>query len=185
MSAILENQLTPTFSPTRFTQVKRINNNNEVNSFYSDCVRRLRNAPQWNYMSLLNLAYKITAHDSMGLPVNRELEKGDYLKVIADTDGKGKRFFWLLVDDVQHQKELDLSEESVGIMLREIENPNLITELSAINATKGKYELHLRRLINTISIDVKIINQQTIDQSKSFLNYFKWEAFSKQILLQL
>ncbi len=121
----------------------------------------------------------------MGMPLNRDLEKGDYLKVVANADVDGKRFFWFLIDDVYHQKEKDSSEESVCITLREIENPGLITELSSINSLKSICELHLRRLINTISMDVKIVHQNTIDQSKNFLNYFKWEMFAKQILLQL
>ncbi|HTN19479.1 MAG TPA: hypothetical protein VL125_03345 [Pelobium sp.] len=185
MSTTLANKQPEKISPTRFTEVKRINNNNEVTGFYSECIKRLRNVSQWNYMSLLNASYKITAHDSMGMPLNRDLEKGDYLKVVANADVDGKRFFWFLIDDVCHQKEKDSSEESVCITLREIENPGLITELSSINSLKSRCELHLRRLINTISMDVKIVHQNTIDQSKNFLNYFKWEMFAKQILLQL
>ncbi len=185
MSAILKNQHATPFLPTRFTEVKRINNNNEVNSFYRDCVKRLRNTSQWNYMSLLNFSHKISSHDATGLPLNRELVKGDYIKVSANASLDEKKFFWFLVDDINQEKSLDSSEESVCITLREIENPSLITEFSSINSLKSKCELHLRRLINTISMDVKIINQHTIDQSKNFLNYFKWEMFTKQILLQL
>lgn len=185
MSAIIENQHPNFFSPSRFTQVKRINNNSEVNKFYYDCVKRLRNITQWNYMSLLNFAYKVSSHDAMGMPLNRELAKGDYIKVIANTGLKDKGFYWFLVEDVYHQKALDSSEESISITLIEMEKTNIITDIPSINSFKNKCELHLRRLINTISMDVKIVNQHTIDQSKNFLNYFKWEMFAKQILLQL
>nr|WP_294895905.1 hypothetical protein [uncultured Pedobacter sp.] len=185
MSLTLKQQQAKNLLPTRFTEVKRIKNNNEVNAFYSDCVKRLRNASQWNYMSLSNFGHQISAHDAMGLPITRELGKGDYLKVVAHADADGKRFFWFLIEDVSKETELGSYEESVCITLREIENPGLITELSSINSLKTKCELHLRRLINTISMDIKIINQSTIDQSKNFLNYFKWEMFAKQILLQL
>lgn len=185
MSAILENKQFATLVPTRYTEVKRINNNSEVKSFFKSCVKRLRNAPQWNYMSLLNFAYQISAHDATGLILSREISKGDYIKIITDHDGKGKRYFWLSVDDVQYQEEADSSEESILITLREIENPSLIKELSVVNSLKSKCELQLRRLINTISIDVKIMNQHAFDQSKNFLHFFKWEMFAKQILLQL
>lgn len=185
MSTILEHQYSANFLPNRFTQVKRINNNNEVTGFYSDCMSRLRDASKWNYMSLFSFAYKVTVHDGCGLQVNRELEKGDYLKVIANADFKGDRLLWFAVEDIYYQKAIDSSEETVCVTLRESENPGLITELSSKNSLKSRCELHLRRLINTVSMDIKIIHQNTIDQSKNFLNYFRWEMFAKQILLQL
>lgn len=185
MSPNLENQQLLNIPSTRFTLAKRINNNNEVNNFYIDCVKRLRNVAQWNYMSLFTFGYKISAHDKFGLAVNRPLEKGDYLKIVTQSNLGENKFLWFAVENIHQQKELNFSEESLCITLREIENPELITEISTINIFKSKCELHLRRLINTISMDIKIANQNTIDQSKNFLNYMRWEIFAKQILLQL
>lgn len=185
MSAILEPLEINNYLPTRFTQVKRINNNGEVNHFYKDCIKRLLNVSQWNYVSLFNFSYKITAHDKLGLPVSGPLKQGDCLKIVTKINAESRKFLWFTVENIHQQEEPNFSEESLSITLREIQNPELITTTSSIETLKSKCELHLRRLINTISIDIKIANQHTIDQSKSFLNYFSWEIFAKQILLQL
>ncbi|HEX7367423.1 MAG TPA: hypothetical protein VF273_10030 [Pelobium sp.] len=185
MSALLETKPFAAILPSRFNQVKRINKSCEASSFYQDCLTRLQNVQQWNYMSLLSFAHTITAHDASGLALNRPLEKGDHLKIAASSVIDGKRFFWFLVDEIEASKEIDLSEESICITLREIENPGLMMANSAINQFKSKCELRLRRLINTISMDIQIRSQQTVDQSKIFLEYFRWELFAKQILLQL
>ncbi|WP_017259432.1 hypothetical protein [Pedobacter arcticus] len=182
MSTILENQHLETFSSARFTQVKRINNKGEVSNFYNDCKNRLFNIQQWNYMSLFNFAYQISTHNSLGVAVEKELEKGDYLKVAAH--GGANKPVWFAVDEVQHIKEEDLSEEAMCIKLRQVDSPEL-NEFSPVGTLKNQCELHLKRLINTISMDIKIANQITIDQSRSFLNYLKWEVFAKQILLLL
>lgn len=185
MYPILETQYPVNFPAKRFTEVKRINNSKEVGGFYNDCVKRLRTAEHWNYTSLFNFAYKVTAHDDCGLAIHREIEKGDHLKVTSQTKIAGDSRFWFLVENIYTKKEHDASEESVCLTLSEIENPGLISEGLSINDLRNKCELHLRRLINTISLDIHIIDQNTIDQRNNFLNYFKWDAFAKNILLQL
>ncbi len=183
MPTLSENQHPTIFSPSRFTQVKRVNNNGDVFNFYNDCKNRLFNISQWNYMSLFNFAYKISAHNSLGLALEKEFEKGDYLKVAAY--GGANKPIWFAIEEIQHVKEHDLSEETICIKLIQVESPGLNSEISTSGALKTQCELHLKRLINTISMDIKIANQNTIDQSKNFLNYLKWEVFAKQILLLL
>ncbi|RKD15048.1 hypothetical protein BCY91_05835 [Pelobium manganitolerans] len=167
----------------RFTEVKRIDDKQEARNFFSECAKRLSNVSLWNYMSIFGFAYHVSLHDCFGMQVNRPLEKGDYVKVLAKDGPKG--MLWMKVEDVEHLKERDASEEIVCLTLRETENPSLITELSAGEGLVNRCQLYLRRLINTVTVDIKLANQELAERSNQFLNQLRWENFAKQILLKL
>lgn len=168
----------------RFTDARRMTHNNEVYSFYNDCKDRLTNPICWKHMSLFNHQYHIVLHDKFGKEVNRNLQTGDYIKILAQTKEKHLNDLWFMIEDIDEVSELNLAEQSICITLRESNNPSFLFNKSALKIG-GVCELHLRRLINTISMDVKIFNEYALENIKNFFQYFRWEMLVKSVLLQL
>ncbi len=169
----------------RFNQVKRINNSNEVASFYNSCVQRLSDSSRWDYMSLFDFPYRVTTHDKFGFPIYGKPETGDYLKITSTATFQVNSILWLRLENVSLKKELSYSEEVLSMTLRETENIGALNELLHTQQLKSKCVVNLRRILNTVSVDIKVDDQNVTKKQKSLVDYFKWETFAKQILLQL
>lgn len=180
-------ELHPSLNPLkhRFNQVKRINDNQEVEGFYKNCVKRLNDISKWGYMSLFDFAYRVTAHDKFGFLLSRNPEMGDYIKVTATTHFGVNSILLLQIENLAYEQESSFSEEVFTMNLRETGYIGVHNEISHSQQLKSRCDLKLRRILNTVSMDMKVDEQNMVTPQQSLMHYFKWETFGKQILLQL
>ena len=167
----------------RFTEVKRLAHFAEVGNFFNNCKEQLLNIRKWDKMMFLGNSSKIFLLDGYGYEVNRDAQKGDFIKVYFKDLIKIKNTFWFKIEELEAYEEDD-SEEHISMILRESEDPTQKVNRLSVSLA-GKCELTLRRLIQTVSIDAKVYKKQDLLNDINFINYFKWDRLLKNILSQL
>ena len=91
--------------------------------FYDKVKKRLLNVNNWHHVAgMISAKFHVTNHN--GKEVNRNVQKGDYLKI--DIPGPGSKegggYDWVMVEEL---KEVDENEiQSMGFRVRPVANPS-------------------------------------------------------------
>lgn len=96
----------------------------EAVRFFEEAKERLLNVNQWHKVAtgLLNAHFK--AFDKKGEPVNRKVQKGDFMRIDIPGPGsnEGEGYDWVSIEEVKEFK--DDSIQSVGFRVRPTHKPN-------------------------------------------------------------
>lgn len=171
-------------APQRFNEVTRIKDASEAKNYYRECVNRLEYLNQWrnplNYDRLKLLKH----YDCYGFETDRNLLKGDLIEVNFDFNIKGRNSLWFKVVSYQNTKESDGLEEEARLVLSEKDISGFNQPITPVKF--GECVISLKRLVNTISIDIKV-NPPYYHQDMehhSLIQHFEWGALTKNITNQ-
>ncbi len=175
-------------SPQRFNDVTRISDSKEANEFFKESKLKLIQPSSWAKPINFDSCYKITCFDRYGFETDRPILLGDRLKLNFNCERNGRNILWLKIVELTVTKELDGYEEEIMLVLQETEDTYLIYPNSA-SISSGECAITLRRLINTISLDMKIkpalTNPLFKQYEHSLMLQFDWKRLMKNILSQL
>ncbi len=100
-----------------------LKNNNDAALFYNTVKARLLKVNEWHHVSgIISAVFQAT--DDSGNEVNRNIQKGDYLRV--DIPGPGSKagdgYDWVTVEELKEISDGDI--QSVGFRVRPASNPS-------------------------------------------------------------
>ncbi|MBU0695566.1 MAG: hypothetical protein KKE39_03425 [Bacteroidetes bacterium] len=175
-------------SPHRFNDVTRIADSTEANEFFRESKLKLIQPKTWVQPVNFDSCNKITCFDRYGFEIDRPIIVGDKLKLNFNYEINGRNILWLRIIELTVIKELDGYEEEIFLLLQETKNDSLIP-LNNTSISSGECAITLKRLINTISLDMKIkpaLNNSLFEPSEhSLMLQFNWKRLMKNILSQL
>lgn len=95
---------------------------NIANIFYNEVKKRLLNVNSWHHTAGL-LSAKFRVMDAYGKEVNRNVQKGDYLKIDIPGPGskEGDGYDWVTVEELNEVNENEI--QSLGFRVRPTTNP--------------------------------------------------------------
>ena len=175
-------------SPHRFNDVTRIADNTQANEFFKESKLKLIQPKSWMQPVNFDSCNKITCFDRYGFEIDRPIIVGDRLKLNFNYEKNGRNILWLRIIELTVIKELDGYEEEIFLLLQETGYDCLIHP-SNTSISSGECAITLKRLINTISLDMKIkpaLTNPLFEQYEhSLMLQFDWKRLMKNILSQL
>ena len=100
-----------------------LDNENEAKLFYLIAKERLLNVSNWHKLAgIISARFQLT--DTSGKEINRQIEKGDYLKIDIPGPGskEGDGYDWVCIEDLKEISEGDI--QSIGFRVRPAKNPS-------------------------------------------------------------
>ena len=100
-----------------------LDNENEAKFFYLIAKERLLNVSNWHKLAgIISARFQLT--DTSGKEINRQIEKGDYLKIDIPGPGskEGDGYDWVCIEDLKEISEGDI--QSIGFRVRPAKNPS-------------------------------------------------------------
>ena len=94
-----------------------LDNENEAKFFYLIAKERLLNVSNWHKLAgIISARFQLT--DTSGKEINRQIEKGDYLKIDIPGPGskEGDGYDWVCIEDLKEISEGDI--QSIGFRVR-------------------------------------------------------------------
>jgi hypothetical protein len=175
-------------APQRFNDVTRIADSKKANEFFKESKLKLIQPKSWSHPINFDSCYKITCLDRYGFETNRAILVDDRLKFSFNCERNGRNTLWLKIVELTVLKELDGYEEEIFLLLQET-GDSFLTHLNYASISSGECAITLRRLINTISLDMKIkptLSNPSFEQNEnSLMLQFDWKRLMKNILSQL
>jgi len=175
-------------APQRFNEVTRIADAKKAVEFFKESMLKLIKPKLWVQPIDFYSSYKITCFDKYGFETDRAISIDDRLKLSFNCQQNGANTLWLKVVEMNIIKELDGYEEEIFLLLEET-GDNYLSFDNHVPISSGECAITLRRLINTISIDMKIkpaLINSTFEQNETCLiHLFNWQRLMKNILSQL
>jgi len=99
-----------------------LNDENEAKNFFTAVKNRLLNVNNWHKIAgIISAKFKVL--DAAGKEVDRNVQKGDYLKIDVPGPGskEGDGYDWVCVEDLKEVAEGNI--QSIGFRVRPAQNP--------------------------------------------------------------
>ncbi|MEO5912488.1 MAG: hypothetical protein ABIP95_16500 [Pelobium sp.] len=171
-------------TPQRFNEVKRIKDTWEAKNYYKECVSRLDHLKEWKTPIYYDNLKLLKHYDCYGFETDRNLLEGDLIEANFDFNIEGKNSLRLKVSSYQKTIESDGLEEETKLLLSEIDANRFNPLIMPIKF--GECVISLKRLVNTISIDIKV-NPPYYGENvahQSLIQHFEWQTLTKNIIQQ-